>query len=79
MAVAGAAVAGAAVAGAAPPERGRVGGLPLLARSAREGTWVGMRGGSRGGCETGAAPAAWGCWSGETETAPAGAECVEMG
>ena len=34
---------------------------------------------SRGGCETGAAPAAWGCWSGETETAPAGAECIELG
>ena len=44
MAVAGMAVAGAAVAGAAPPERGRVGGLLLLARLAREGTRVGMRG-----------------------------------
>ena len=79
MAVAGAAVAGAAVAGAAPPERGRVGGLPLLARSAREGTWVGMRGAQ--GVVVKPEPPLLGraCRSGETETAPAGAECVEMG
>ena len=64
MAVAGMAVAGAAVAGAAPPEPGRVACLPLLVVSQRGNS------GRRARCSGG---------GGETETTPAGAECVELG